>query len=102
MVERGTVAWLEEWYGACLKVDAKRAPRLTIETGEPGLNRGWSVRIDLRGTRFAGLSTHSVEHDVAEYDWITASLMDDQFQGHGDETKLSGILAIFRGWVEAG
>ena len=56
---------------------------------------GWSVRIDLAGTRLSGLTLAPYREGASERDWLAYRIKDDRFEGIGDPTKLQALLFAF-------
>jgi hypothetical protein len=56
---------------------------------------GWSVRIDLAGTRLTGLTLAPYREGTEPRDWLAYRVQNDKFEGIGDPTKLQSLLYAF-------
>jgi hypothetical protein len=56
---------------------------------------GWSVRVDLGGTRLSGLTLAPYREGASGKDWLAYRIKDDRFEGIGDPTKLQALLFAF-------
>jgi hypothetical protein len=56
---------------------------------------GWSVRIDLAGTRLSGLTLSPYHEGANPRDWLVYRVQNDKFEGLGDPTKLQSLLYAF-------
>ena len=89
--------WLEQWYMA--QCDGHWEHRFGVKIDSLD-NPGWSVVIDLNGTRYS----ERQNFDIAERrsdgdDWIHCIIREGQFIGHEDPTKLGKIVQTFRKWI---
>lgn len=56
---------------------------------------GWSVKVDLAGTRLSGLTLAPYREGLTERDWLAYRIKEDRFEGIGDPTKLQALLFAF-------
>lgn len=87
------IEWLEVWYKENCDGVWEHQYGVTIESLD---NPGWSVRIDLHETKYAGMQMVMVQQDNGGHDWIMCSISKDIFCGCGDWLKLNAIIGIFR------
>jgi hypothetical protein len=62
-------------------------------------NPGWSVRIDVAGTRLEGKPFNRVDERPSEANWIICWLDGTTWSGVGDSSKLNVILLKFLEWA---
>ncbi len=56
---------------------------------------GWTVRIDLAGTKLSGLTLAPYKEGATDKDWLAYRIREDRFEGVGDPTKLQALLYAF-------
>lgn len=89
--------WLQNWYAEMCDGDWEHLYGVSIETLD---NPGWHVRIDLRETAYATAELSPIHSDNGPTDWLNCSISNHIFDGCGDSSKLSSILATFRACIE--
>ena len=93
-----SLAWLQNWYAKQCNGEWEHANGVRIDTLD---NPGWSVKIDLHGTRYSGVQQATIGEDhVSDSDWIVCRIVDGNFDGSGDPQKLLTIVQKFRGWID--
>jgi hypothetical protein len=91
-------SWLEDWYSRQCDGDWEHGYSVKIETLD---NPGWSVVIDLNGTRYDEVQSRDLlDERTDEIDWIICKIQDGKFQGYGGATMLGKIVQVFRKWIE--
>ena len=90
------IEWLQTWYQNCC--DGRWEHEYGIKIGTLD-NPGWRIRIDLAGTPVEGRAMEPIEADRSDTDWLFCKIEEGAFVGHGDPTKLTKMIAIFREWV---
>jgi hypothetical protein len=71
-------------------------------------NPGWLVKINLTGTPLAGRRFPAIRTNTSTTGWpqsgrwLHCEVVENIWQGAGDETKLTEILELFLAWGEAG
>jgi hypothetical protein len=91
-------SWLEDWYTAQCNGDWEHQHGVKIDTLD---NPGWTVRIDLNGTKYSEIQNWQFVDDRApEVEWIFCEIKDGVFVGHGGPKELGRMLQIFRKWIE--
>ena len=101
------LAWLMEWYVA--QCDGDWEHRFGLEIGTLD-NPGWSLAIDLDGTRLAGRSFAPVAYNISEQEriegpagdksWWDCRVEGSTFKAFGGPRDLGNLIAVFRQWVE--
>src|SRR5688572_681800 len=95
---------LQRWYAAQCDGNWEHQYGVKIETLD---NRGWLVKIDLTGTALERVLFSAVRDgtDLQGWPqsdrWIHCHVVNQVWQGAGDETKLECILDLFLKWAEA-
>jgi len=98
------LAKLEQWYAAQCAESARTGSRwehhygITIGTSD---NPAWNVGIDLTGTPLDGVTFEAVNIDNGDDDWLIMHVLENQFNGIGDPSKLQVILGRFLELVDA-
>lgn len=117
-----TLTWLQRWYSAQCNGEWERAYRVSIKSVAhfwkrswrrlTGLlrgrgisigtldNPGWSISINLRGTRLEARSFQDIESDRSEDDWVFCRVRKGIFEGAGGPMNLGEIIEAFRAWAE--
>lgn len=90
--------WIQEWLAQNCDGDWEHAQNFTITTID---NPGWSVTINLAGTRLEGKLFSTVEIEKNDTDWLYCSVKNQKFQGDGGVRNLIEILKIFINWTES-
>lgn len=95
-----TLREIERWYAAHCDGDWEHTYGVDIQTLD---NPGWRVHIDLHETSLAAVPFESVRYGDPEggSDWLHLSVVDYQFRGVGDASKLAVILEAFLDWVRS-
>ena len=91
---RDPLKQLQQWYLANCNGDWEHSYGVTIETLD---NPGWSVEIDLAGTR---LSDAILPRARVEHDWVHYWAEDEVFRGYGGPANLEELLSVFLGWAK--
>lgn len=101
------LSWLMDWYVA--QCDGDWEHRFGLEIGTLD-NPGWSLAIDLNGTPFEGRPFDPVVHNISEQEavdgpegdksWWDCRVEGSTFKAFGDPRDLSGMIAVFRRWIE--
>lgn len=89
--------WLQEWYKNQCNGDWEHNYGITIKTID---NPGWHITIDLAGTNLETLHVGYKLIENNEDDWYGYSIINSQFQGSGDPSKLIVIINKFKDIVE--
>ena len=63
---------------------------------------GWSLEIDLSETILEGRAFESIDVETSDDDWYHIEVVDNQFKGQGDPTKLAVIIRSFLDWARTG
>jgi hypothetical protein len=92
---------LQHWYHSQCDGTWEHASGVLIETLD---NPGWSVEVDLRGTKlarrpFAPINRLAPTKGPAT-EWLVCSVTDGQFQAFGGPDKLAEMIAIFLNWAD--
>ena len=93
-----TLQRLQNWYQAHCNGAWEHKAGVTIETLD---TPGWSVRIQLTGTRLEGREFTEISDMDPESDWIRCWREDGSFLGVGGPRQLERILTTFLDWAEA-
>jgi hypothetical protein len=94
---------LQEWFARQCDGNWEHNEGVSIESCD---NPGWWVKIGLKGTRLENVAFEPLSENVdhrghpAGPRWIDCRVLDGQWSGSGDETKLERILEIFLSWAE--
>ena len=90
---------LQEWYGSQCNGDWEHSFGVKIGTLD---NPGWSLRIDLSGTRLADQSFAEVKRNYEHpIDWLICFVRDGQFQGACGPHRLEEMLGVFFAWADS-
>lgn len=101
------VTWLMQWYLAECNDDWEHSYGVKIDTLD---NPGWTIKIDLRETAFAGRQFQRVEQgeparDLEEWrtlgSWLVADVYGDTFNVACGPLDLNAAIQVFRDWVES-
>jgi Immunity protein 53 len=91
-------SWLEDWYNRQCDGDWEHMSGVKIESLD---NPGWSVVIDLNGTRYDEVQSRDLlDERTDEINWIVCKIQDGKFQGYGGAAMLGKIVQAFRKWIE--
>jgi hypothetical protein len=90
--------WMQEWLAQNCDGDWEHAQNFTITTID---NPGWSITINLVGTKLEGKHFPIVEIENNDTDWLYCTVKDQKFQGDGGVRNLTEILKIFISWAES-
>lgn len=91
------IDWIEKWFKSLCDGEWEHGYGIEIRTLD---NPGWSVKIDLSGTKFESLLIENKLIERSENDWYLIEVKDSFFKGYGDPTKLNFILNAFKEIVE--
>ncbi|MDE3104456.1 MAG: immunity 53 family protein [Acidobacteriota bacterium] len=93
-----SLTWLQAWYAEECNGEWEHQYGIQIDTLD---NPGWSVKIDLKRTRYSGIAKAIItDNHASDSDWIVCKIVDDTFEGQGDSLKLLPIVQQFRKWIE--
>jgi hypothetical protein len=84
---------IQAWHKA--QCERGRDPSLGVKIETLKDAPGWSVRIDLAGTKLSGLTLSPYKEGATEKDWLAYRIREDRFEGVGDPTKLQALLYAF-------
>jgi hypothetical protein len=84
---------IQAWHKA--QCERGRDPSLGVKIETLKDAPGWSVRIDLAGTKLSGLTLAPYKEGATEKDWLAYRIREDRFEGVGDPTKLQALLYAF-------
>jgi hypothetical protein len=90
--------WIQEWMFQNCDGVWENAQTFTITTID---NPGWSVTVNLVGTKLENELFPIVDIENNEMDWLYCTIKNKQFQGDGGVKNLIKILEIFRNWAES-
>jgi len=91
------LAWLQQWYLPNCNGEWEHQGGIYVNTID---NPGWSVKINLRGTRWEHLKTSPVVREASETDWVHYSIGNHEFNGVGGPENLEELVQIFRDLVK--
>jgi len=91
------MVWLQQWYLSNCGGEWEHQYGVHINTLD---NPGWTVRINLAGTRWEGLPAQTIERETSETDWVHCSIANNEFQGHGGPENLDELIQIFRKLID--
>lgn len=90
--------WLMDWYESQCDGEWEHGYGVAIDTID---NPGWSLRIELTGTKLEDRSlerqTHNYDHET---EWWTCWTENNQFLAAGGPRQLGPMIDAFRGWAE--
>ena len=84
---------IQAWHKT--QVERGRDPTLGVRIETLRERPGWSVQIDLAGTRLSGLTLAPYKEGATDRDWLAYRIKNDRFEGIGDPTKLQALLYAF-------
>ena len=90
--------WMQEWLAQNCNGDWEHSQNFKITTID---NPGWSVTINLIGTKQEGKFFSPIKKENSEADWLYCTVKDQQFQGDGGVKNLIEILQVFIDWAES-
>ncbi len=90
--------WMQDWLAQNCDGDWEHAQNFTITTID---NPGWSITINLVGTKLEEKHFSIVEIENNDTDWLYCTVKNQQFQGDGGVRNLIEILQIFINWAES-
>jgi hypothetical protein len=94
-----TVSTLEKiqlWYKEQCDSEWEHEYGLSIDTLD---NPGWTVSINLVGTRFENHNIICFSQNFSDNDWVVCEVKDKKFIGNGDPLKLEFILETFLNFI---
>lgn len=98
-----TIERLQKWYQSMCDGDWEHAYGVHIETLD---NPGWHVAIEIKESDLEGKPFSVVEYGIEcgseskDGNWISCSIKDGIFHGHGGPDKLEEMLTVFLDWAE--
>ena len=84
---------IQAWHKA--QLERGRDPSLGVRIETLRERPGWSVQIDLAGTRLSGLKLAPYKEGATDRDWLAYRIKNDRFEAIGDPTKLQALLYAF-------
>lgn len=96
------------WYLSHCDEDWEHQFGITIDTLD---NPGWSLKVDLYGTRLEGVVFPPLYEGVSEAEqpvqgldgdvpWLVCRVEDSKFKGWGGPRDLGRLISTFRRWAE--
>ena len=92
MIDTDPLRRLEDWYAANSDGDWEHQHGVTIQSLD---NPGWSVEIDLEGTRLEDASLHEVRVERSDRDWYRCWVESNVFHGRGGPGNLREMVGAF-------
>lgn len=92
------LGWMQDWLAENCNGDWEHSQNFTITTID---NPGWSVTINLTGTKLEEKQFSIVEMENNDTDWLYCTIKNQHFQGDGGVNNLIEILQIFINWAES-
>lgn len=93
----GVLTWVQAWYATQCDGDWEHGQGIRIGTLD---NPGWSVSIELSGTRWATQPLPPIQRHRSEHDWVDLRLANGVFEAACGPLNLGEVLHEFRLWVE--
>jgi hypothetical protein len=90
-------SWLEEWYSSRCNGDWEHQYGVEIGTLD---NPGWSVKIDLIGTKAENSTLDRTKLERSKQDWICYFIEKHQFTAYCGPQNLSEAIEVFAKWFE--
>ncbi|MES2988972.1 MAG: immunity 53 family protein [Pseudomonadota bacterium] len=95
-IRADALQWLMDWYEGQCDGDWEHSYGVRIDTID---NPGWSLKIELTGTRWSGQTMDRIQHNYDhDTEWWTCWTEKDEFHGAGGPKQLSAIISTFREW----
>ncbi len=91
-----TLAKLQNWYESNCNGEWEHNFGVKIETLD---NPGWSVEINLIGTKNENINFKNIKLERIRDDWVHCFVKDNVFLGAGGPNNLEEILKIFLDFV---
>jgi hypothetical protein len=88
---------LQEWYAEQCDGEWEHSYGVHLETLD---NPGWSLTVDLTGTRWANLSEPRRLIERSENDWYDLELTSSKFAGNCGPRNLSELIREFHSMIE--
>lgn len=89
--------WIENWYISHCNGEWEDYYGIKISTLD---NPGWLVKIDISETELENRQFQEINVYKDDNDWLCCKLINNEFLGGGDPTKLNRIIEEFRRWAE--
>ena len=96
-MQPGPLVWLQGWYASQCDAEWEHEFGVTIETLD---NPGWSLRVELLGTKYESQPFERVEHQRAEHDWCVAWVDNSVFEAACGPLNLGEAIHLFRLWCQ--
>lgn len=99
-----TVESLQSWYLAQCDGEWEHTFGVTIGTLD---NPGWSLEIDLVGTKLQSVNFNPMSYGVGANsepsgrDWMVCRVESNKFLGHGGPRKLEEMINVFLSWANS-
>lgn len=88
---------LQDWYLSQCDGEWEHQYGVSIDTLD---NPGWTVKVDLQGTKLADKSFSAIWDERSDSDWIHCSVRDGAFEGNGGGNNLSELISVFLAWAQ--
>jgi hypothetical protein len=94
---------LQNWYLAQCDGNWEHRYGVTVGTLD---NPGWSLEIDLVGTKLQSVKFDAVSYGVGAnsepvgVDWLVCKVEKNKFLGHGGPKKLEEVINVFLSWAK--
>ena len=92
----GTISKIQEWYKSNCNSEWEHNFGISIDTLD---NPGWSVEINLVGTKNENKKFKEIKLERDENNWIHCSAEKNKFLGYGGPNNLEEILEVFLKFV---
>jgi len=89
------VSALQTWFTNACDGTWEHGQGICIETID---NPGWSVKIDLSGTKLSKKPFEEIQVNRSETNWFTCRVQQNVFEGFGGASNLSDIIETFLSW----
>lgn len=91
-----TLDWIQTWFSNQCNESWEHSYGIRINTLD---NPGWSVTIDLHGTKLENKLMEEIAIERSDDDWVFCSVKNKEFKAAGGPRQLKEILEIFKAWV---
>jgi hypothetical protein len=93
----GLLSWFQAWYAMQCDEDWEHEYGVTISTLD---NPGWSIKVQLDGTPWAGKRFERSEIHRGEHDWVATWKDGHEFHAICGPLNLGEALHAFRLWID--
>ena len=87
------IDWIQDWYKSNCNGDWEHSYGVSIDTLD---NPGWSVKIDLKNTKWENLKLDPKQVEKNEEDWYYVKIQNFSFQSACSPNNLKIVLNIFK------